>query len=176
MPELTVSTLAPILLGLLLLFLGRKIFWLFAGGVVFVVVMDVAPRFVHHQESTIFYVALGVGVLAAAAGYFVQKIALRVAGFVAGGFLTFTLMEQHFPQVAVQWWIPALAGGIVGAVIVSFLFEWALIILSSIIGAYLITSSLNLEGAPSLASLVVLSMVGILVQARTRRGKSKNRD
>ncbi len=176
MPDLSLATVIPLLLGVLLLFLGRKIFWLFAGGVVFVVVMDLAPRFVHHQESTIFYVAAGAGVLAAALGYFLQKVALRVAGFVAGGFLVFTLMEQHAPQIAVQWWIPALAGGIIGAMIVSFLFDWALILLSSVIGAYLVTVTLNIEGSPSLVSLVVLSLIGILVQARTRRGKSQKQD
>lgn len=173
MPDLKLSTAVPILLGVLLLFLGRRVFWLFVGGVVFVVVMDIASRFVHHQESTIFYVAVVVGVLAAALGYFLQKVALRVAGFVAGGFLAFTLMEQHFPQVATEWWVPALGGGVVGVVVVSFLFDWAIIILSAVIGAYVITVTLALEATNSLVTLAVLSIIGIVVQARSRRGNRK---
>ncbi len=176
MSDFNFSTVLPMLLGLLLLFVGRKIFWLFVGGVVFVVVMDVAPRFVHHQESTIFYVAVGVGVLAAALGYFLQKVAVRVAGFAAGGFLAFTLMEQHFPEAGVQWWIPAAGGAILGAVIVSFLVDWALIILSSVIGAYLITETLRLEATQALVTLAALSVIGVVVQARSRWRKSKKED
>jgi hypothetical protein len=175
MPDLSVSGIVPIVVGALLLFFGRKVFWLFVGAVVFIVVMDTAPRFVHHQESTIFYVALAAGVLAASAGYFVQKVALRVAGFLAGGFFAFTLTEQYLPQFASYWWVAALAGGIIGAVITSFLVEWALIMLSSIAGALLITQRFDLDATQNLAAFIALTLIGVVVQARGKRSKRDDR-
>lgn len=174
MPELSAATLVPMAIGVLLLCLGRKIFWLFVGGVVFIVVMAVAPRFFQHQDALLFYVACAAGILAAAAGYFVQKGALRIAGFLAGGFFAFTVVEHHVPQLMGQWWIPSLIGGVVGVVIVSFLFDWALIILSSATGAFLITHSVNLEPPHTLVVFVGLSLLGIVAQARLRGKKRKN--
>ena len=83
MPQLDFLSLFPILLGVLLLFFGRKFFLLFVGAIAFVLVMTIVPRYVEHHESLIFYVALGIGVVVAGAGFFLQKIATRLAGFLA---------------------------------------------------------------------------------------------
>lgn len=176
MPELSLARIVPVALGAALLFFGRRIFWLFVGGVVFVVTMATLPRFMHHQESLIFYIALGAGVLAAAAGYFVQKVASRIAGFLAGGFFGFILTEQYFPQLTAYWWLPALIGALIGLLVVSFLVDWALILLSSFIGAYLISESLNLEATPAMATLALLAILGVVVQARSKRGKKTRND
>ncbi len=173
MPGLDLISLFPILLGAVLLFFGRKTFWLFVGAVAFVVVMAIAPRFFPHQQSTIFYVALGIGALACALGYFLQKVALRVAGFVAGGYLFFSLWEQHASNNEIAWWIPFSVGGILGAVLLSFLFEWALIILSSLTGAYLISQSLDVTEPLKLGLLIVLAGFGMLVQAKAKRARSR---
>lgn len=173
MPGLDLISLFPVLLGILLLFFGRKTFWLFVGAVAFALVMSVAPRFFPHEQSTIFYVAVAVGALACALGYFIQKVALRVAGFLAGGYLFFSLWEQHAADAEIAWWIPFAVGGVLGALLLSFLFEWALIILSSLTGAYLISQSLNVSESLKLGLLIVLAGFGMLVQVKAKRGKSK---
>ncbi len=167
-------TLFPVLLGVLLLFWGRKVFWLFVGAVAFVAVMTTAPRFIHHQESLIFYIAVGVGVVAAIAGFFLQKVALRIAGFIAGGYLLFSVWEKYASLNSLPWWLPFVVGGILGAILLSFLFDWALIVLSSLTGAFLILQNLNLSSNLFAGSLVVLSLIGIVVQAKSKRGKGKN--
>lgn len=167
--------LFPILLGILLLFLGRKIFWLFVGAVAFIIVMTIAPQYIKHQESIIFYVALGVGALAAGAGWFFQKIALRLAGFLAGGYVFFSLWEQYATTDALPWYLPFVVGGILGAVLLSFLFDWAMIILSSATGSFLITQQLPLTGNLSLGVLVVLALIGIIAQVNMKRGNSREK-
>lgn len=176
MPSLDFISLFPILVGLLLLFAGRKVLWLFVGGVVFMVVMNTAPRFFPHQESLIFYVALGVGLAAAAASAFLQKIAIRVAGFIAGGYVFFSLLENYAVQNALPWWLPFVAGGILGAILLSFLVEWALIVLSSVAGAFLITQSFDLDTKMQVGLLVVLAAIGIAVQWRMKRGNNTRRE
>jgi hypothetical protein len=176
MPQLDFISLFPIVLGLLLLFLGRKVFWLFVGAVAFIVVMTIVPQYIKHYESTVFYVALGVGILAAGAGWFFQKIALRLAGFLAGGYVFFSLWEKYASTDVLPWWLPFVLGGILGAVLLSFLFEWALIILSSATGAFLVSQQFHLETNFSIGLMAVLALVGIVVQSKMKRGKTKARD
>ena len=173
MPQLDFITLFPILLGVILLFFGRRIFWLFIGAVAFMLIMSLVPRFVHHHESLIFYIAIGLGLIAAVAGFFLQKIALRLAGFLAGGFLFFNVWEKFGSADALPWWLPFVIGGILGAILLSFLFEWALIVLSSVTGALLIIQSFALSLNLHIALLVVLSLIGIAAQAKMKRGKSR---
>jgi hypothetical protein len=172
MPQLDIITLTPIILGIALLFFGRKAFWLFVGAVAFVAALTFIPKYMQLQQPTLFYAALGVGVVAASAGFFVEKIALRVAGFLAGGYVFISLWEKFVPSESLPWWLPFIIGGILGAVLLSFLFEWALIVLSSATGAFLIVQNLNLSSTVHVWALVVLSVVGIVVQAKMKRGKS----
>jgi hypothetical protein len=175
MPQLDFFTLFPIVLGVLLLFLGRKVFWLFVGGVAFLAVMTIVPQYIKHHESMVFYVALGVGSLAAAAGWFFQKIALRLAGFVAGGYVFFSLWEKYATTDSLPSWLPFVLGGVLGAVLLSFLFEWALIVLSSATGAFLISQQFHLETNINIGLMIVLAVVGIVVQIKMKhQSKSRN--
>lgn len=174
MPDFSLTMLVPLIAGILLVFIGRKVFWLFIGGVVFLLVMDVAPRFMHHRESMIFYGALGAGVLAATTGYFFQKVAVRVVGLVGGGFFAFNAYEHFLTSIPLPWWIPALVGALLGWIIVSFVVEWALIILSSLTGGFLIASALHLESHSLLMVTIVLAAIGLVIQAHNKRGTKKD--
>ncbi len=174
MPQLDIISLFPIILGALLLFLGRKIFWLFAGAVAFIVALTFIPKYVQLQQPNLFYVALAVGVVAATAGVFLQKIVLRGAGFLAGGYVLFGLWEKFVPNESLPWWLPFVIGGVLGALLLSFLFDWAMIILSSLTGAFLITQALTIEKNLQLGMLVALAVIGIVVQVKMKLGKSKD--
>jgi hypothetical protein len=173
MPQLDFISLFPIILGMLLLFLGRKIFWLFVGAVAFIAALTIIPKYATIQQPTLFYVALAVGVFAATAGVFVQKIVLRGAGFIAGGYVFFGLWERFVTSESLPWWLPFVIGGVLGALLLSFLFDWAMIILSSLTGAFLIVQALAIERNTQLGLLVVLAIIGIIVQVKAKRGKRK---
>jgi hypothetical protein len=173
MPQLDTYSLMPIGVGLLLLLLGRKVFWLFTGAVVFVLGMNLLGRFLPLSTTHVFYISVGLGVLAALATVFLQKVFLRIAGFLAGGYILMVLAERFPVPEGLPWWLPFVLGGLLGAVLLSFLFEWALIVLSSLTGAFLIVQHLSLEQTTSTIVLAVLALVGIVVQARGKRGKKK---
>jgi len=62
-------------------------------------------------------------------------------------------------------------GGIIGAVLLLVLFDWALIVVSSLIGAHLIVyqSAIVLPQSGSIIVFIGLVVIGILVQAASLR-------
>jgi membrane protein implicated in regulation of membrane protease activity len=60
-------------------------------------------------------------------------------------------------------------GAIIGTVLAFMLFDWALIILSSVAGALLIIEGLQLAGPIAWLVAVVLFIVGVVVQSRLER-------
>jgi hypothetical protein len=65
-----------------------------------------------------------------------------------------------------MFWITYIGGGIVGAVILFLLFDWALILLSSVAGGFIVTKSFIL--APTLETVIAvgLALLGIFIQAK----------
>ena len=167
-------TIILALLGAALLVFGRKFFWLLVTVIGFVVGFYLAGQFLGDQPGwLIFVIALIAGGLGAVLALFLQQLALGLAGFLAGGYLTLQLMALFGWGNGGFSWLPFILGGILGAILVAAVFEWALIVLSSLIGSFLITQAF----APGLesANLVffVLLIIGIVIQAlQMRRSKS----
>ena len=157
-------------LGIALLFLGRKMFWLFVGGFGFLAASTLASRFLHAQaEWLVILLALGAGVVGALLAIFLQRLAIGLGGFLAGGYLVVAAMELiHFD--AGGWtWLAFILGGVIGALLITGLFDWTLIFLSTFAGASLIIRALNLEFLYSALILVAASIIGVLVQSRLRK-------
>ena len=89
------STIIRVLLGLGLLTLGRKLFWLFVAAVGFEFGFFIAERFLQRRADDL--VALGIGVLfgiiAALVAVFLKELAIYVGGFLAGGAILVRLLE-----------------------------------------------------------------------------------
>ena len=61
-------------------------------------------------------------------------------------------------------WIAYLIGGIIGLLLVIFLFDWAIITLSSLAGASLITQALLLPSGLGGVVFLALVIVGVVIQ------------
>jgi hypothetical protein len=163
-------TIIPILLGVALLFLGRKLFWLFVAVVGFVVGTSLASQFLQGQSETfILIIGLLGGVIGALLAIFMQRLAVAAAGFVAGGYLMVTVLGWLGMGSQGVTWLPFLIGGVIGALLVAMMFDWALIFLSSLVGAELVVNGLGARPSISLLLLVVLLVVGMVVQSRLWR-------
>ena len=66
-------------------------------------------------------------------------------------------------------WILVIIGGIIGAVLVAVLFDWALVLMSSLIGANLVVQAIDPEGWFATMIFVGLFLVGVMIQAKTKR-------
>jgi hypothetical protein len=114
-----------------------------------------------------------LGLLGAGLAFVAQKVAIWLGGFVAGGYLLVSLLRGVVESVAFPDWIPFIIGGILGAILLKFLFEWGLIVLTSMVGAALIIDGIGFGESLHLPVLVILSLIGIVAQARLKRKKKQ---
>jgi len=166
-----------ILVGVALLFFGRRAFWLFVAGAGFVAGLSLANKLLNVPESVGLVIGIGVGLLAALLAVFVQRFAINLAGFLVGGYIVL----QVLPMLNIEgsWWTTVLAfiiGGVIGVILVGMFLDWALISLSTLAGAALVTNALNLSSGLGMTAFVVLIVFGVVFQGRGLRGhKRRNR-
>jgi len=162
------------LIGVVILLFGRRLFWLCVAAVGFAAGVEFAPHFVHEPSTLVMLtVAIVLGLIGALLALFLQKIAIAVAGFLAGGKLAVALAAAFLVHSEQYYWITFVIGGIVGAILLLALFDWALIALSSLVGAYLILSAISLPPSGTNILFIVLVAIGVVVQATAmRRGRA----
>src|SRR5881397_2396328 len=158
------------LIGVVILLFGRKLFWLCVAAVGFAAGVEIAPHLVHEPSSLLaLTVALVLGLIGALLALFLQKIAIAVLGFLAGGKLAGAIAAAFFVHYAQYSTFIFEIGGLIGAVLLLVLFDWALIVVSALIGAHLIQSAIVLPSSGSTIVFIGLAIIGILVQAASFR-------
>jgi hypothetical protein len=164
------TTIVLIILGVLLLFAGRKLFWLFVGAVGFVVGMYLASRFISgNSELLVLVIALVAGLIGAGLAVAMQNLAIGLAGFLAGAYSVITLLSLTNLHLGSLEWLLVVVGGILGAVLVSVLFEWALIILSAFTGASMLVQAFHVNRPLESVLITVLFVIGLSVQLSIRQ-------
>ncbi|HJT80738.1 MAG TPA: DUF4203 domain-containing protein [Chthoniobacterales bacterium] len=170
-PPLQLS--APIvgaLVGVVILLFGRRIFWLCVAAVGFAAGVELAPHLVQQPSPLLALTfALVLGFAGALLALFLQKIAIAVVGFLGGGKLALAVAAAFLGNSAQFHWLVFLIGGVIGALLLLFVFDWALIFLSSIIGAYLIGGIVTLPPTGTAILFTVLVAVGVIIQAGALR-------
>ncbi len=160
-------------IGVVILFFGRKLFWLCVAAVGFAAGVEVAPHLVHEPSAILsLSVAIVFGFIGALLAIFLQKVAIAVAGFLAGGKLAMSIVTAFFVHGSNYPGATFIVGGIIGAILLLALFDWTLIVLSAVVGAYLIQHTIVLPQTGATILFVVLAVVGIIVQAAAFRGRS----
>jgi hypothetical protein len=158
------------LIGVVILLFGRKLFWLCVAAVGFAAGVEIAPHLVHEPSPLLaLAIALVLGLVGALLALFLQKIAIAVLGFLAGGKLAGAIAAAFLVQYAQYSTVIFVVGGLIGAILLLVLFDWALIVISSLIGAHLIQSAIVLPPSGSTVVFIGLTVIGILVQAASLR-------
>jgi uncharacterized protein DUF4203 len=154
------------LAGVVLLFFGRSLFWLCVAAVGFAAGVELAPHLLHEPTPLLqLSIALVLGFLGALLALLLQKLAVGIVGFAAGGRLAVGLAATFFVQLTNYYWLTFLVGGVLGAILLIALFDPALIFISSLIGAHLITDAIVLPSSGAAILLVGLTILGVIVQA-----------
>ena len=164
------STVINIIIGIVTLTFGRKLFWLFVGCLGFAVGFYYAP-YVWQVQSNLFLLALATitGIIGAVLALFFQKIAIGLAGFAGGGYIALNLINLLGVRLAQMVWLPYLIGGVIGALLLFFIFDWALIFVSSLTGATMITQAVRLSPGLELAVYMALVIAGVVIQTALYR-------
>ncbi|MCJ7626686.1 MAG: DUF4203 domain-containing protein [Anaerolineaceae bacterium] len=157
------------ILGIPLLIWGRKLFWFFVGVVGFVTGITLSQSLIPTRSEM---VAIIIGVILGLVGIllaiFIQKVTISITGFLVGIYLCMTLLDLIDLNNIVLYWLLILTGGIIGSMLVIGLFDLALIILSSLFGATLITQTafqvIQFETQARTIVFIVLLVIGLIFQ------------
>ena len=156
------TNLLRLVAGAALLILGRKLFWLFIAAIGFETGAYVATRLFHGgSELIVLLIALIAGLVGALLAVFLENIVIAAAGFLAGGYLLVNLLELLRLNPGRLDWLIYLVGGVIGALVVG----WALIFLSALSGAVIVTRAALPLGHPlEFIVIVVLFAIGVVIQ------------
>jgi hypothetical protein len=158
-------SLITLLLGILLLFYGRTLYWAFIAVAGFLVGFELAAQLLADQPEWVrLMAALLLGILGAVLGILFQRVAFAMGGLFAGGYLGLALAQTaDAPGEPLAYFV---VGAILGAFVAALLMDWAIIILSSLAGAAAIVDQFKLSPSAAAVLFVALAAIGILVQAR----------
>jgi len=165
--------LLAIMLGLLLLVLGRKLFWLCVAVVGFLVGVEFTGVFLaDYPKWVVLLVGLGTGLLGAILAVVAERVAFALAGFYAGAYLALLVAQTLGDGAGGLLWF--LVGGGMGAVFAALIMDWALIVLSCLVGAGAIIGAAGLGQTTGALAFVLLAVAGIVVQGKLM-ARSKGR-
>ncbi|MFQ5801574.1 MAG: DUF4203 domain-containing protein [Candidatus Methylomirabilales bacterium] len=151
--------------GLILLVCGRKLFWLFVAIMGFLVGMEfTGVMLADRPQWVLLLVALGTGVLGALLAVFAERVAFVLGGFFAGSYLAL-IVADSFGGGGHSMVLFAV-GGVIGSVFAALIIDWAIIVLSCLVGAAAIVQALDLGQTLSAIVFMVLVSGGTFFQAR----------
>jgi len=160
-------------IGVALLAFGRKGLPLFLTAFGALAGMAVAHIYFPQGSNSILITALIVGgILGALVAFFIQKIAILLAGVLGGGYAGYALaMQMGWLQHGFPW-IPVIVCAVLGILLAHFILKWALILLSSFVGAYLLVGLVEMPPVAATALVIVLTAGGIWFQASSGKKKA----
>lgn len=158
-----------IVAGLVLLFAGRRFFWLAAALVAFL--------FTYSLFDELFgggLLGLVVAIVLAAIFAWLAIKFIKIVGYIVGAlagaaglpiFLSFIGLNPN-------WLLYALIGAVIGFVIMVLAFDWGLILLTAWLGANAVAGNINtfitLGATITMILLAILFVAGVIVQSRKR--------
>jgi MFS family permease len=152
--------------GVILLIAGRKLYWFFCAVAGMVVGIYLAGVVLDAESMgwQIAFAAIGA-ILGAILAVGLQKLAIGIVGFIAGGYgATFLWQTIGLPEGRIEL-LPFILGGILAAILVAVAFEYGLIALTSWAGATLISRELELTSWVGAAVFFGLIVAGVVIQA-----------
>ena len=150
------------IIGGILLFLGRELNFIFAGAMAGLLAYRLTPLLPSTWPSwsdAAFMITLGL--IAAILVLLNERAGYFLSGFLAGGFF---LVEYYAPNVLTVPLLPFIVGGVIGALILGLLTEWALILVSAAIGASYILNLFVLDPTAEILVGAGLFIIGALTQ------------
>ena len=150
-------------IGGVFLFLGRELNFFFAAAMAALIGLRLTPLLPPQWPAWSDYAfMLGLALLAAAVCFRNERIGYFLSGFLIGGYLLVEYYEPGFLTLPLR---PFILGGTIGCVIIGLFTQWALIIVSCLVGAYFLTGLFTLSAAAELLVGGGLFVIGVLTQA-----------
>jgi hypothetical protein len=154
-------------IGGILIFLGRELNFLFAGGFAAMIALRVVPLLPSSWPAwgDMAFVVV-IALIAAAIPALNERTGYVLSGFLAGGFFLADYYVPGFISIPI---LPFLVGGAVGGIIMGVLTEWALMIVSSLVGSIYVMDLFTFSRTMELVLTGGLFFAGALTQVITWR-------
>ena len=150
------------IIGGVLLFLGRELNFIFAGAMAALIGFRLTPLLPPQWPAwSDAALMITLALIAAIIVLINERVGYFVSGFLAGGFF---LVEYYAPNLLTVPLLPFIIGGVIGALILGLLTEWALILVSAAIGASYILNLFVIDPTAEILVGAGLFIVGALTQ------------
>jgi hypothetical protein len=158
------------IVGAVFLALGRELNFFFAAAMAGLVGLRLTPLLPQEWPNWTEY-AFILGLAVAAAGIVIarERLGYFISGFLVGSYF---LVEYYEPGVLTLPLLPFLVGGVIGTVIIGIFTEWALMVVSCLVGAYFLTNVFTLSPTAKLLVGSGLFIIGALTQVSLRQMQS----
>lgn len=161
------------IIGAIFLFLGQELNFFIAAAMAALIGLRLTPLLPRQWPEWSNYVfMLTLALVAAGIVNRKERIGYFVSGFLTGGYL---LVEYYEPGFLTLPLLPFLVGGTIGSMIVGLFTDWALIILSCLVGAFFLIDVFNVSSTAEILIGSGLFIIGALTQVILRR-MQKNDD
>jgi len=167
-----ISLILSIAAGLVLLFAGRRFFWLVAALVAFLFTLNLFDFL-----FDVGWLGLILAVVAGAIFAWLATKFVKIVGYIVGALAGAVGLPIFLGFFGIDWgWLlTALIGAVVGFLLMMFLFDWGLIVLTAWAGANAVvgkvTGQWSLSDTIATILVVVLIAAGIFVQAGQMKKK-----
>jgi len=158
-------SLLLVVVGFIILVIGHQASWLFVGGVSFLAGSLIADQLqIVRADIEMIIFSLTCGLLGALLVVYLRKFMITLAAFVSGGYICFYL------PAALGWntnwinWVVVALVAFACAILTFVLGVIPLIVISSLLGATLITQYMLIGPIGSVGMFIVLCIFGLLVQ------------
>ena len=166
-----------LVLGIILLVAGRRLFWLLVGAIGFVIGVMLATRFFPTDQLTMVLAGLVLGLIFALLAIFLESIAIGIAGFLGGGYVLLSMAGMlglvQNNENGLTTWIIFAVGGVIGVILVALLFSWALITISALAGASMVVSAFGMTAATAGLVFIGLVIAGVIIQGTALRREDR---
>jgi hypothetical protein len=152
-------------IGFMMLIAGRPIYSVFVGSIGFLVGTYLADLItVLPPEWNSFFIPMLFAIIGVALTQAFKRWAAGVAGFIAGGMMIINLPNAF--GSGGYWTSPYLfaAAGIVSVILLFFIYDFALIVLSSLMAVTLILSYMKVGNLDQGAMFLILAIFGMITQ------------
>ncbi len=157
-------------LGVLLIFFGRKLYWLALGGIGLALGLFFARQVFHlDSRGEELLIALLLGLVGAVLAVQAQKIAIAIGGFLLGGGAVLWLAERLGWAQDMKLVLFVFIGAVLGYLLAQGLFELALVLITAAVGAALVVNASHLGIREQPWLFFPLVAVGALWQGSGRR-------
>jgi len=159
--------------GLLLLIMGRRLYWIFVGMIGFLGGMEFGMKYMADSPQwMVITVAIMAGIVGIGLAIVLQRLAVALAGGLAGGILAMRLVAALGMSVRDYGQMSFLVGAVLAAILLSIFFDPMLIFISALTGAVIVGQAIELAPALQLFAIIGLFVMGVAVQTHWRTGLS----